>query len=628
MSIRIKVILPYLILTLLVAVIGVYVVTQLVTSTLSERLTNQLLEAGRVVSDEMTRLEQKHLDAARIIAFTRGVAEAIHEENSSTLNNLARPVIGGLGIENVIIVDASGKEILHAQRQADGSIKNAAGDSLHSEFKIIQSMLASKNAESIPMRQFSMDTTDGRQYYFSAIPVALNGELVGMVLVGTSLNTLMPNLKNTSLADVTFHKENGVAIASTFAAHTTDLQGISDFSIPADRYNLILYSKNVVFGEVVENQFDKRTYSIARGPLVVANDRIGVFSVALPTNFVTQASATSRNTYVAIFIIAVIFVILIGYFIARLIINPLYKLVQTSQAIIKGDLGQRTGIKSTDEIGMLATTFDSMTESLQERTNELQRTNRVLENMDRTKGNFIQISAHELRTPLTLVQGYAQMLEIRSKLDPELNPLAKGILEGSDRMQGVVNSMLDISRIDSNTLNLSITNQQLHLVIAKVMNNFKSALADRKITSKVEGLNLLPLVPADTDLLYKVFYNLVENAIKYTPDGGYITIRGRVILVNNEPDEVELSIQDTGVGIDPQNHALVFEKFYQTGEVLLHSSGKTKFKGGGPGLGLAIARGVVEAHNGRIWVESPGYDETANPGSTFFVRLLLHKQGK
>jgi signal transduction histidine kinase len=111
------------------------------------------------------------------------------------------------------------------------------------------------------------------------------------------------------------------------------------------------------------------------------------------------------------------------------------------------------------------------------------------------------------------------------------------------------------------------------------------------------------------------------NAIKYTPDGGHICINARI--TNDEPEyaEVEVVVTDTGIGIAPQHHELIFEKFYQTGEVMLHSSGKTKFKGGGPGLGLAIARGIVEAHEGRIWVESPGYDETTFPGSKFYVRL-------
>ncbi len=102
-----------------------------------------------------------------------------------------------------------------------------------------------------------------------------------------------------------------------------------------------------------------------------------------------------------------------------------------------------------------------------------------------------------------------------------------------------------------------------------------------------------------------------------------MTVSGQLIEGYTE-GEIEITIRDTGIGIDPENQELVFEKFYQTGEVLLHSSGKTKFKGGGPGLGLAIARGIVNAHRGRIWLESPRHDETTFPGTTVFVRLPVN----
>ena len=84
---------------------------------------------------------------------------------------------------------------------------------------------------------------------------------------------------------------------------------------------------------------------------------------------------------------------------------------------------------------------------------------------------------------------------------------------------------------------------------------------------------------------------------------------------------VDITISDTGIGIDPEHHKQIFEKFYQTGEVAFHSTGQTKFKGGGPGLGLAIVRGIVEAHGGQVWVESDGHDEATYPGSSFYVRL-------
>jgi signal transduction histidine kinase len=157
-------------------------------------------------------------------------------------------------------------------------------------------------------------------------------------------------------------------------------------------------------------------------------------------------------------------------------------------------------------------------------------------------------------------------------------------------------------------------------VIEKVRRFFQAAFEDRKIKFVTSGLTDLPEICADKGFVYKVFYHVIGNAIKYTPDGGKVTVTGRTLQESGRP-AVELVVKDTGIGIDPEYQQLVFEKFFQTGEVLLHSSGKTKFKGGGPGLGLAIARGIIEAHQGRIWLESPGQNEKTNPGTTMFVRL-------
>jgi signal transduction histidine kinase len=147
-------------------------------------------------------------------------------------------------------------------------------------------------------------------------------------------------------------------------------------------------------------------------------------------------------------------------------------------------------------------------------------------------------------------------------------------------------------------------------------------MEERGLCFHTEGLADLPTIHADKDLLYKVFYHVIGNAIKYTPDGGRITVTG--LTIEESDSEIEIAVKDTGIGIDPCYQELVFEKFYQTGEVLLHSTSKTKFKGGGPGLGLAIARGIVNAHHGRIWIKSPGYNEEINPGTTVHVQLPLN----
>jgi signal transduction histidine kinase len=183
-----------------------------------------------------------------------------------------------------------------------------------------------------------------------------------------------------------------------------------------------------------------------------------------------------------------------------------------------------------------------------------------------------------------------------------------------------------VTRIDSNLLEVMPAQVNLQEVVEKVRKNFESALTERSLIFATQGLDSVPVIMGDKDLLYKLFYHVIVNAIKYTPDGGCITVSGNAVQANSRGPEVEIDVHDTGIGVDPQNHELVFEKFYQTGEVLLHSSGKTKFKGGGPGLGLAIARGIVNAHRGRIWLESPGFNESTLPGTTVFIRLPIDGQ--
>lgn len=260
-----------------------------------------------------------------------------------------------------------------------------------------------------------------------------------------------------------------------------------------------------------------------------------------------------------------------------------------------------------------------------------QRLEKAYENLarlDKAKADFISVAAHELRTPLTVVKGYVQVLESRLQIanDPETRGLLDNILEALKRLQDMINSMLDVSKIDNQTLRMYFSPTWISMVVKRVRSELRSALLERDITLKLEGLEQLPNIQADSELLYKVFYQLVVNAIKFTPDGGRITVSGKTIMEEMDSPAIEIAVSDTGIGIDPAQQELIFEKFYQTGQVSVHSSGKTKFKGGGPGLGLAIARGIVEAHGGKIWVQSSGVDEQHLPGSTFIVRLPVNTQ--
>ncbi|MCA9896896.1 MAG: GAF domain-containing protein [Ardenticatenaceae bacterium] len=266
-----------------------------------------------------------------------------------------------------------------------------------------------------------------------------------------------------------------------------------------------------------------------------------------------------------------------------------------------------------------------------QRTQAIQEAYARLEQLDRAKSDFIAIASHELRTPLTILRGYSQMLFQQNSVqqDEQIEKLAAGIQSGAMRLAEVVSSMLEVAKIDNRALQLYPKMMSLSQLFGRLADSFADSLMQRQLTLKIANIDNLPTIEADPDALEKVFYHLLVNAIKYTPDGGIIHISGVVHYANgqrSQADKVEILVRDSGIGIDPEMHELIFSKFYQTGEVSLHSSAKTKFKGGGPGLGLAITRGIVEAHGGKIWLESAGHDEANCPGTTFHVLLPLAKQ--
>lgn len=264
------------------------------------------------------------------------------------------------------------------------------------------------------------------------------------------------------------------------------------------------------------------------------------------------------------------------------------------------------------------------------RTQALQEAYERLERLDQAKSDFITVTAHELRTPITVIKGYGQLLQKMPDLmgDERFTRLMGGIVAGVDRLQGIVDTMLLMVKIDSGSLRIYPATLALFEVIGEVVVALAPDIAARQQTIVLDdALQELPLVNADEDLLKVLFHHLLVNAIKYTPDGGQVRVNGRSWDTPPQLDwpshSLEIVISDTGIGIDPQELNLIFDKFYRIGPVALHSSGQTKFKGGGPGLGLTIAHGIVQAHKGLIWAESAGYDEEIYPGSAFHVVLPL-----
>ena len=258
-------------------------------------------------------------------------------------------------------------------------------------------------------------------------------------------------------------------------------------------------------------------------------------------------------------------------------------------------------------------------------TGEIASVRQKLEQLDRSKSNFISVAAHELKTPLTLIEGYASMMR-ESGTGPEaensMDPLLQGVHTGIQRLRQIVDDMIDVSLIDNNMLSLNSQPLWLSRILEMVQKNLGELMQDRQLRLEIKKFpGSEEWLYADPERLYQAFLNLLTNAIKYTPDGGSVTVDGRSL-----PGFVEVTVADTGIGISPEDQAKIFEKFGQLGRVDLHTSSKVKFKGGGPGLGLSITRGIIEAHGGTIWVESERHDETKCPGSTFHILLPVRTE--
>lgn len=262
---------------------------------------------------------------------------------------------------------------------------------------------------------------------------------------------------------------------------------------------------------------------------------------------------------------------------------------------------------------------------LEAKVRELEKINERLYHLDRLKSDFITLASHELRTPLTLVSGHSQLLTMQLNQLEEVGELNGQGLQGPlksvqklnagiERLARVVDEVIGISRIATNRLDLLFSSVQIGEVLHDIVDELASVFLERQLTVHLEELSDLVLVTGDEAHIKTAVTNVIENAIKFTPDGGRI-----IISVEDKVGAITVKVQDTGIGIPPASQPFIYDQFYVVGSIDNHSSSKYGFMGGGLGVGLAITRGIIEAHNGRIWVESEKRDIETLPGSTFHL---------
>ncbi len=255
---------------------------------------------------------------------------------------------------------------------------------------------------------------------------------------------------------------------------------------------------------------------------------------------------------------------------------------------------------------------------------ELIRWNAELKRVSELKSNFLSIASHELKTPLTSIKGYSDIIidNMRDRIDEGVYRMIESINRAADRLHKVVNSILDVTRIEQKRLRLKPEMLDLGAVAKDCIDDLTQFSQKRGIVFNCSFPAVLPQFYGDKMRMQQVFTNLFSNAIKFSPDGSPIKV---AIAVKGE-ERFHITVHDQGVGINKDEQRNIFDAFYEVGNANRHSTDFSKFMGGGTGLGLSIVKGIVERHGGRIWVESEGVREGEFPGSTFHVMLPQHAE--
>jgi two-component system phosphate regulon sensor histidine kinase PhoR len=378
-SIGTKIILPYLLLALAVSGVGAFVVTNLVTNSLQERFNNQLLDAGRIAAEAMVGYEQERLAVLRAVAGTQGVAESLVSGDRAALAALVPQILLNSGADAVELLDSHGLEIYGWQRppgnQGDGEERFGADFSSFPEVnRVLQGFV-----DNLGNRRVMLAETDRGLMIYTVGPVFLEApdggqEQVGAVMISSYVAEMAASLTETALARVTLYDRGGNVMATTLGGgqegvvktlreppirYATVIDLLQE---SPERYAVVVRTKEEVLLREVEILGQR--YVLAYGDWRLRGQSFGLFSVALPSNFIVSAASVSRKTLSLLFFLATVAVFALGFSIAQRLIRPLRRLVETSNAVARGDLEQRTGIQSPDEIGSLARSFDAMTEQL------------------------------------------------------------------------------------------------------------------------------------------------------------------------------------------------------------------------------------------------------------------------
>ncbi|MCD4672872.1 MAG: HAMP domain-containing protein [Anaerolineaceae bacterium] len=610
-SLQGKLIIPYMLLTIMLAMGGVFIVTRLVTSSIRERFVNQLFEASRVAAEGIVRQEKLHLENLRLMAYTTGVWEAVEQEDTARLQELLTPIILNNNIQILTIVNADGIELLSLEQLPNDEYQQSTRTDLNS----IEIVTKTLQGQTDTFGDKFIDVLPGNNgpALFTSAPIKdESGQIAGVLLVGTPMDTMLKDIRNQALADIILLGPEEGVISTTLVRPQegfTQIESLaSDLSIAdlGQTYDILLY---------------EREFEIVFSPLTIRDQMTGLLGVVLPSSYVVSTEATSRNTLALLFTLGTLAVIIVGYFVSQNIAKPILRLRVLSQSVASGNFEQQASFKRTDEIGDLAQAFDTMTLHLKERTEEAERLytealhrNKELaeinEKLESTRMQLVQSEklasvgqltagiVHDVKNPLAVIMGMTEFMLSEEELSPDMQHEIQTMHKSAVKGNQIVSDLLTFARQSTPDLIERDMRDTLEAALRLTGYLIKKG--------RVQIVRQIPVDPVsmayDAQQIEQVLINLIANAIHAMPDGGEL----RVGLEQQNGNAV-LRIGDTGTGIAPEHISRIFDPFFTT-----------KPEGEGTGLGLSVSHGIIACHHGDIQVES-----TLGVGTTFIITLPI-----
>ena len=345
------------------------------------------------------------------------------------------------------------------------------------------------------------------------------------------------------------------------------------FAIADENGNIIVEGDGYLLGESVSES------QLQAGSQIEVDDRIvGILLLNAPLDKNPLEDEFIRRIGNSIFLSAVgtiLLAFILGAILSRTITRPIRELTKATHEMADGKLGQQVPVRSRDEIGELASSFNKMNSDLARSFN--------------LRKQMTADIAHELRTPLALIIGHAE--GVHDGVLPPSKENFEIIREEAERLEKLVNDLRTLSLADAGELSVEFQPVEMHKFLSDIQSHYLAPFNQKRVT-----LNLMPapviLVNLDPSRFSQVLTNILDNALRFTPEGGRVDMS-----IRQSGDLIEISIQDSGEGVTAEDAAHLFDRFYRADESRNRDAG-------GSGLGLAIAKSIVEMHKGKIWAES------------------------